>query len=175
MKNNRKTNPSQHDTSQNPMAIIHEIDRLAHEKIKTFAPPIPRSCQMIMMHLARKDNVTQLDLVHAPAPDRFLQSVEAVDGLFIAARGPGFPKASNPLADSVYDIPWRADIFDGWHFYDSSICREYRRRGLSVVIPRQGENFWCIHCPTEKPLDPAYHKYRQRFLREYCSELKPEV
>ena len=110
-----------------------------------------------------------------PAPDRFLQGVEAVDGLFIAARGPGFPTASNPLADSVYDIPWRADIFDGWHFYDSSICREYRRRGLSVVIPRQGESFWCIHCPTEKPLDPAYHRYRQRFLREYGDELRPEV
>lgn len=53
------------DSRQNPMAIIHEIDRLAHEKIKTFAPPLPRSCQMIMMHLARQDNVTQLDLVRA--------------------------------------------------------------------------------------------------------------
>lgn len=87
MKNNRKTNPSQHDTSQNPMAIIHEIDRLAHEKIKTFAPPIPRSCQMIMMHLARKDNVTQLDLVQAtrlkaPTVSICLHKMES-DGLVI--------------------------------------------------------------------------------------------
>ncbi|MDO4204668.1 MAG: glycosyltransferase family protein [Selenomonadaceae bacterium] len=145
---------------------------------------------------------------HEPAPDRFIQGVEAVDGLFIAARGSAFPnngikKSETSLNEkslgiafdgklkceaspsgelpegrrgkSIYDIPWRADLFDGWHFYDSSICREYRRRGLSVVIPRQGKDFWCIHCPTEKPLDPAYHRYRQRFLREYGNELRPEV
>ena len=76
-----------HDANQNPMAIIHEIDRLAHEKIKTFAPPIPRSCQMIMMHLARKDNVTQLDLVRAthlkaPTVSICLRKMES-DGLVI--------------------------------------------------------------------------------------------
>ncbi len=124
---------------------------------------------------------------HEPAADRFIQGVEAVDGLFIATRGLSFPNKGKEKTspegevpegqrnDSIYDIPWRADLFDGWHFYDSSICREYRRRGLSVVIPRQAPNFWCIHCPTEKPLDPAYHKYRQRFLQEYGDELRPEV
>lgn len=66
MKDTSKNNvPQSLDVQQNPMAIIHEIDRLAHEIIKTFAPPLPRSCQMIMMHLARQDNVTQLDLVRA--------------------------------------------------------------------------------------------------------------
>ena len=124
---------------------------------------------------------------HEPPPDRFMQGVEAVDGLFIAARGSAFPtdkkEKASPIGEvpegrrgkSIYDIPWRADLFDGWHFYDSSICREYRRRGLSIVIPRQSENFWCIHCPTEKSLDPAYHRYRQRFLQEYGDELSPEV
>lgn len=75
------------DSRQNPMAIIHEIDRLAHEKIKTFAPPLPRSCQMIMMHLARQDNVTQLDLVRAtrlkaPTVSLCLQKMER-DGLVV--------------------------------------------------------------------------------------------
>lgn len=121
---------------------------------------------------------------HEPSGGKLCQGVEAVDGLFLAARGPAFVKAPAPLngslgaaaaADSIYDIPWRYDLFDGWHFYDSSLCREYRRRGLSVVIPRQRPDFWCIHCPAEKPLDPAYHLYRQRFLKEYGGELKPEV
>lgn len=87
MRNDKKTLLPQQDTNHNPLAIIHEIDRLANEKIKTFAPPIPRSCQMIMMHLARKDNVTQLDLVHAtrlkaPTVSICLQRMEN-DGLVI--------------------------------------------------------------------------------------------
>ena len=87
MKTDKKASLSQRDINQNPLAIIHEIDRLATEKIKTFAPPIPRSCQMIMMHLARKDNVTQLDLVHAtrlkaPTVSICLQKMES-DGLVI--------------------------------------------------------------------------------------------
>lgn len=151
---------------------------------------------------------------HEPSGGKFFQGVEAVDGLFMAARGPAFikpdkknsgtsPHGENPgndnilsgftsqppsvtaplqgsleptaTADSIYDIPWRCDLFDGWHFYDSSLCREYRRRGLSVIIPRQSPDFWCIHCPAEKPLAPSYHRYRQRFLKEYGAELKPEV
>lgn len=131
---------------------------------------------------------------HEPPAGKFFQGVEAVDGLFMVTRGPAFGKAATlqslpfrggdrqaggvteeVTADSIYDIPWRRDLFDGWHFYDSSLCREYRRRGLSVVVPRQSPDFWCIHCPTEKPLDPAYHRYRQRFLKEYGAELKPEV
>jgi DNA-binding MarR family transcriptional regulator len=87
MKTDKKASLPQRDISHNPLAIIHEIDRLANEKIKTFAPPIPRSCQMIMMHLARKDNVTQLDLVHAtrlkaPTVSICLQKMES-DGLVI--------------------------------------------------------------------------------------------
>ena len=87
MKIDKKASLPQRDINHNPLAIIHEIDRLATEKIKTFAPPIPRSCQMIMMHLARKDNVTQLDLVHAtrlkaPTVSICLQKMES-DGLVI--------------------------------------------------------------------------------------------
>jgi hypothetical protein len=63
MKTDKKASLPQRDINHNPLAIIHEIDRLATEKIKTFAPPIPRSCQMIMMHLARKDNVRDLPLI----------------------------------------------------------------------------------------------------------------
>lgn len=189
-----------------------------------------------VLHACEPESIS-LASHHEPSGGKLCQGVEAVDGLFLAARGPAFGKASAPpslpfrgggrqaggvnrqdesltlypsdgsaasssieepvslggyqsaspaaplngslgaaaAADSIYDISWRCDLFDGWHFYDSSLCREYRRRGLAVVVPRQSPDFWCIHCPAEKPLDPAYHRYRQRFLQEYGAELKPEV
>lgn len=85
--------------------------------------------------------------------------VEAVDGLLLAAR---------------VDIPWREDLFDGWHFYEVSMCKELQRRGYKVAVPLQ-ESFWCIHCPKEKPLAAAYKSYQKRFLREYGNELSPEI
>jgi len=45
------------------MGLIHEISRLTHEKIKADCPEMQRSARMIMMELARRDNITQLDLV----------------------------------------------------------------------------------------------------------------
>lgn len=47
------------------MALIHEISRLTHEKIREDCPDIQHSFRLIMMELARRDNVTQLDLVRA--------------------------------------------------------------------------------------------------------------
>lgn len=61
----KKAGPFHDDMRHNPMWLIHEIDRLTHERIKTNAPPMQRSCRMILMHLARMDNITQLDLVRA--------------------------------------------------------------------------------------------------------------
>ena len=88
------------------------------------------------------------------------QEVEAVDGLFLATQ---------------YDIPWREDLFTGWHLYDTSMCKEMQRRGRRVVVPNQSEDFWCIHCPKEKPLAREYKGYQKVFLREYGQELHPEV
>lgn len=47
------------------MRLIHDISRLTHEKIKADCPEMQRSCRLIMMELARRDNMTQLELVHA--------------------------------------------------------------------------------------------------------------
>ena len=88
------------------------------------------------------------------------QVVESVDGLFIATQ---------------YDLNWREDLFDGWHLYDTSLCKEMKRAGYKVVVPNQSQDFWCIHCPQEKPLSSDYHKYQKVFLREYGDELNPEV
>ena len=92
-------------------------------------------------------------------PEGAYIDVEAVDGFLIATQ---------------YDVPWREDLFTGWHFYDTSACREFARCGYRVVIPHQ-EDFWCIHCPKEKPLAPEYKHYQTIFLKEYGRELSPEV
>lgn len=97
---------------------------------------------------------------HCMEPEGAYQEVEACDGLFLATQ---------------VDLRWRDDIFTGWHLYDTSACREMQRRGLRVVIPNQSDDFWCIHCPKEKPLAASYKQYQKAFLREYGAELHPEV
>ena len=97
---------------------------------------------------------------HCMEPDGDCIDVEAADGLLLAAQ---------------YGIRWREDLFTGWHFYDTSMCMEMRRHDFRVVVPNQEEDFWCIHCPREKPLAPEYKRYQKAFLREYGGELSPEV
>ncbi|MBR1580512.1 MAG: glycosyltransferase family protein [Selenomonadaceae bacterium] len=97
---------------------------------------------------------------HCSEPDAPIVDVQSVDGLFIATQ---------------YDLPWRTDLFDGWHLYDTSLCMEMQRAGYRVVVPNQQHDFWCVHCPKEKPLAPAYKHYQKIFLREYGAELNPEV
>ena len=93
-------------------------------------------------------------------PDGEYEEVETVDGLFLATQ---------------YDIPWRDDLFTGWHLYDTSECMEMKRRGLKVVVPNQKKMFWCVHCPEEKPLAHEYKGYQRIFIEEYGMELNPEV
>ena len=97
---------------------------------------------------------------HCREPEGEYQEVEAVDGLFIATQ---------------YDIRWREDIFTGWHLYDTSLCKEMQRAGYKVVVPNQEQDFWCLHCPREKPLAYEYKGYQKAFIREYGRELNPEV
>lgn len=75
---------------------------------------------------------------------------EVVDGLLIATQ---------------YDLPWREDLFDGWHFYDLSQCYEFKKNQYDVVIPKQEEP-WCIHdCGIVNLKD--YELYREKFIDEY--------
>ena len=86
--------------------------------------------------------------------------VDAVDGLLFATQ---------------VDLPWREDLFTGWHFYEIAQSMEMWRHGYKVVVPQQEDAFWCIHCPKEKPLDSSYKKYQKIFLKEYGGELNPEI
>ena len=110
-------------------------------------------------------------VLHACEPESIVDSecmepegkyidVEAVDGLLIATQ---------------YDVRWRDDLFTGWHFYDTSECMEMKRHGWRVVVPNQADDYWCVHCPVEKPLAPEYKVYQRIFLKEYGHELAPEI
>ncbi len=74
--------------------------------------------------------------------------------------------ADGVLMVTQYDIPWREDLFKGWHFYDASICQEYRRQGYQVVIPRQDKP-WLIHQTRHIMAGDDYNQERQIFLQEY--------
>lgn len=77
--------------------------------------------------------------------------VAAIDGLFMAIQ---------------YDLPWRADLFHGWHFYDISQSREFINAGYKVVIPHQQEP-WVIHDCGRKPLDNSYYENMRIFKENY--------
>lgn len=69
-----------------------------------------------------------------------------------------------------YDVQWREEIFDGWHFYDASQCREFDRYGYKIAVPYQ-ERPWCVHsCGVSYGYKKEYEKYRMRYLREYSSK-----
>lgn len=109
-----------------------------------------------VLHACEPESVT--DTVCQQPPGEYVEA-ESVDGLILMTQ---------------YDLSWREDLFTGWHFYDTSQCREFARAGYKVVIPDQ-KDFWCIHCPKEKPLAPPYKKYQRIFVKEYGKELHPEV
>ncbi|TWH46002.1 glycosyltransferase family protein [Sporomusa sp. KB1] len=84
------------------------------------------------------------------------EQVQCVDGLIMITQ---------------YDIPWREDIFTGWHFYDLSQSLEFIRAGYKVIVPRQCTP-WCIHDCGLTIVRNDYHNYRQVFLNEYGKDLK---
>ena len=81
---------------------------------------------------------------------RDYESVKAIDGLMIITQ---------------YDIPWREDLFQSWHFYDISQCMEFKKAGYEVGIPKQDEP-WVMHdCGVVNV--SGYEDERNIFLRHY--------
>ena len=114
-------------------------------------------CYGRVLHACEPESVVDSEMME---PESAFIDVEAADGLLLATQ---------------YDIRWRDDLFGGWHFYDTSQCLEFARRGYQVVVPNQEQDFWCIHCPREKPLAPEYKEWQKNFLKEYGDMLSPEV
>lgn len=72
------------------------------------------------------------------------------------------------------NIPWREDIFTGWHFYDMSQCVEFTLKGYKIVVPKQ-ETPWCIHDCGFVETTGKYDAYRKIFLDEYSKKIFPLV
>lgn len=76
---------------------------------------------------------------------------------------------------TAVDIPWRSDIFTGWHFYDISMCMEMRWRGYEVYVPNQEQmRPWALHRTRNRRLPDVYFAWRQSFLDHY-GQKDPEI
>lgn len=84
------------------------------------------------------------------------KSVQAIDGIFMATQ---------------YDLPFRSDLFDGWHFYDVSQSLEFIRKGYRIAVPTVSEP-WCIHDCGITPLGSGYQHDCQTFLKEYAGDFQ---
>lgn len=83
-------------------------------------------------------------------------SVQAVDGVFMATQ---------------YDLPWRKDLFKGWHFYDISQSQEFIRHGCRVAVVSQQEP-WLVHLAGRKNVDVAYKAAMEVFRKYYFFDEK---
>lgn len=83
------------------------------------------------------------------------EPADALDGILLA---------------TAYDIPWRDDLFDGWHFYDISQCFEFRNAGY-ITGALNSAQMMVLHETTTK-IDPQnlYELYRQKFVDTYLSK-----
>ncbi len=80
------------------------------------------------------------------------QKVCVLDGVFLATQ---------------YDIQWREDLFDGWHYYDMSQCMEFQKNRYSVVVANQSFP-WCLHeQKCNKSLGDDFTRYQDVFRKEY--------
>lgn len=82
------------------------------------------------------------------------ESVQAVDGFVMITQ---------------YDLPWREDIFKGWHFYDTSQCFEFLKTGYEVGVPKQEEPWFEHDCGAVDLTD--YQESREIFLEHYSKDI----
>ena len=78
------------------------------------------------------------------------EKVRAIDGLIMVTQ---------------YDLVWREDLFQGWHFYDVSQCLEFEKAGYEVGVPKQ-KSPWCLH-DTDAPNLLGYEENRSIFVQNY--------
>ncbi|WP_035437184.1 glycosyltransferase family protein [Bacillus sp. UNC322MFChir4.1] len=105
----------------------------------------------------RKRNYQLLSFETGLYEPQLFTPVQAIDGLFMATQ---------------YDLPWREDLFDGFHFYDVSQSFEFRKAGYLVGVFNQMHP-WCLHYNGDDFDVLAYGKYRKIFLRNYMNSSFP--
>ena len=64
-----------------------------------------------------------------------------------------------------YDVLWREDLLNKWHFYDASQCFEFRRQGYRVAVIPAEHSLVEHHCGVVS-MD-SYMEERQKFYDEY--------
>lgn len=99
----------------------------------------------------RKESYRLLKFPLGHEPGTSALPVKAIDGLFMATQ---------------YDVPWREDLFRGFHFYDVSQSIEFQLAGYTVAIPYQ-EAPWCVHYCGDEFNAPAYEGDRKIFTAFY--------
>lgn len=77
--------------------------------------------------------------------------VQAVDGLIMITQ---------------FDVPWREDLFTGFHFYDTSQSLEFLRAGYRVAVPAQVDP-WCLHWCGNEFASEDYKRYLEVFTQNY--------
>ncbi|MBK1813399.1 glycosyltransferase family protein [Clostridium sp. YIM B02505] len=100
-------------------------------------------------------HIGSMEIINFKEVKDIYEEVSAIEGLIMITQ---------------YDIPWREDIFQGWHFYDISHSLEFKRNGYKVVVPKQ-QSIWCIHDCGRIELDFSYEDNRRRLIDEYGEEI----
>lgn len=116
--------------------------------------PVWWDCQPLYGSVYSKlfDEAIQKDVFGmVPGGEGAVADVAAADGIFLATQ---------------YDLPWRTDLFRGWHFYDIAQCREFIEAGYRVVVPHQEEP-WVVHACGHRPVDGEYAVNKAIFMENY--------
>jgi hypothetical protein len=93
-------------------------------------------------------------IVGAPAP--IIPDIQALDGLFIAARRSVFPKVS-----------FDAATFDGFHLYDVDFSFAAYRSGLKLAVA----NDICVLHASLGKYDEAWDRYAAKFQQKWQKDL----
>lgn len=94
-------------------------------------------------------NVQQFESLYKHADYEY---AEAIDGIFIS---------------TSYDILWREDIFDNWHYYDISQTYEFRYAGLQTVFINMPPITLLHETTATKDYNNYYDKYCNIFKQHY--------
>lgn len=92
----------------------------------------------------------EVELLSFQEPQDNLEIVKVIDGLIIITQ---------------YDLPWREDLFKGWHFYDASQSQEFIKAGFQLAVPKQ-HSPWCLHDHGIVNMN-GYDENRKIFLKNY--------
>ncbi|WP_219642359.1 glycosyltransferase family protein [Cohnella sp. CFH 77786] len=84
-------------------------------------------------------------------PEDLMIEVAGVDGLVMITQ---------------YDVKWRDDILNGWHYYDLSQSMEFIAEGYLVVVPKC-QSPWFVHDCGVVNIMNGFDQNRVLFLKHY--------